>query len=117
MILPEEFSTSPTSVEELSVLEYCKKDRSKELKPQSNYPTRRKSLELADETTPRHRANNAVIDNADIEGQRNKATLKGKAWLKRVLVTTRLAMCLPMRAPRSRPQHRQQTSMSPPVKI
>ncbi len=85
MILPEEFSTSPTSVEEFSVPGYCKKDRSKELKPRSNHLIRRKSLELEDETTPRHRANDVVIDDADIEGRRNEATLKGTAWLKKVL--------------------------------
>ena len=85
MILPDEFSTSPTSVEEFPVPEYCKKDRSKELKPGSNYPTRQKSLELEEETTPRHRANDVIIDNADIEGRRNKATLKGTTWLKKVL--------------------------------
>ena len=65
--------------------EYCKKVRSKELKPRSNYRTRRKSLDLAEETTPRHRANDVVVDDADIEGPRDEATLKGTACLKKVL--------------------------------
>jgi len=88
MILAEESSTSsPTSVEEFSVLEYCKKDRSKELKPPcSNHLTRRKSLELAEETTPRNGANDdVVVDDADIEGPRDEATRNSTAWLKKVL--------------------------------
>ena len=88
MILAEESSTSlPTSVEEFSVLEYCKKDRSKEVKlPCSNHLTRQKSLRLAEETTPRHEANDdVVVDDADIEGPRDEATRKGTAWLKKVL--------------------------------
>ena len=88
MILAEESSTSsPTSVEEFSVLEYCKKDRSKEVKPPcSNHLTRRKSLELAEETTPRHGANDdVVVDDADTDGPRDEATGKGTAWLKKVL--------------------------------
>ena len=87
VILPEESSTSsPTSVEEFFVLGYCKKDRSKELKPpRSNDLTRRKSLELAEENTPRHREDDVVVDDADIEGPRDEATVKGTAWLKKVL--------------------------------
>ena len=75
----------PTSVEEIFVPEYCKKVRSKELKPRSNYRTRRKSPELAEETTPGHRANDVVVDDADFEGPRDEATLKGTACLKKVL--------------------------------
>ena len=66
--------------------EYCKKVRSKELKPRSNYRTRRKSPELAEETTPRNGANDdVVVDDADIEGPRDTATLKGTTCLKKVL--------------------------------
>ena len=65
--------------------EYCKKVRWKELKPRSNYRTQRKSPELAEETTPRHRANDVVVDDADFEGPRDEATLKGTACLKKVL--------------------------------
>ena len=64
--------------------EYFKKVRSKELKPRSNR-TRRKSLKLAEETTPRHRVNDVVVDDADVEGPRDEATLKGTACLKKVL--------------------------------
>ena len=72
-------------MEEFFVPEYCKKVRWKELKPRSNYRTRRKSLDLAEETTPGHRANDVIVDDADIEGPRDEATLKGTACLKKVL--------------------------------
>ena len=75
----------PTSVEEIFVPEYCKKVRSKELKPRSNYRTRQKSLDLVEETTPWHRANDVVLNDADIEGPRDEATLKGTTCLKKVL--------------------------------
>ena len=77
--------TSPTSVEEFSVAE---------LKPWSNYLTRQKSLKLEEET---------------IKGPRDKASLKGTAWLKKVLSIIENyddchlpQMCL-QRARRSRP--------------
>ena len=66
--------------------EYCKMVGWKELKPRSNYCTRRKSLDLAEETTPGHRVNAFIVDDADIEGPRDEATLKGTACLKKVLV-------------------------------
>ena len=75
----------PTSVEEIFVPEYCKKVRSKELKPRSNYRTRRKSFDLVEETMPWHRANDVVLNDADIEGPRDEATLKGTTCLKKVL--------------------------------
>ncbi len=81
-----EILTSPTSVEEFFEPEYCKMVRWKELKPRSNYCTRRKSLDLAEETTPGHRVNAFIVDDADIEGPRDEATLKGTACLKKVLV-------------------------------